>query len=139
MGAMWNSDISRSLTKIAPGPGRIFKKKPDSGWKTLLPKENTVLGRPWYSSSRPSTTASKVRANAALTKLAQIETKIRNRKVRVDLSDAESEDWLPSRAEETPPGGRLTLLHRTQDNRPRNRPLKFLSLRHDAEWEGLGF
>lgn len=104
MGAMWNSDISRSLTKIAPGPGRFLKRNQTLGGKHFLPKENAVLGsKPWHSSSRPSTTASKVRANAALTKLAQIETKIRNRKVRVDLSDAESEDWLPSRAEETPP------------------------------------
>lgn len=104
MGAMWNSDISRSLTKIAPGPSRFLKRNQTLGGKHFLPKENAVLGsKPWHSSSRPSTTASKVRANAALTKLAQIETKIRNQKVRVDLSDAESEDWLPSRAEETPP------------------------------------
>ncbi|KAB1259125.1 uncharacterized protein Cadr_000025570, partial [Camelus dromedarius] len=39
----------------------------------------------------PPTTASKARANAALTKLAQIETKIRNRKVRMELSDVESD------------------------------------------------
>ncbi|XP_055397974.1 uncharacterized protein C19orf44 homolog [Bubalus kerabau] len=104
LGDMWNSDISRRLTKIAPGPSRFLKRNQTLGGKHFLPKENAVLGsEPWHSLSRPSTTASKVRANAALTKLAQIETKIRNRKVRVDSSDAESEDWLPSRAEETPP------------------------------------
>ncbi|ELR52272.1 hypothetical protein M91_13779 [Bos mutus] len=104
LGDMWNSDISRHLTKIAPGPSRFLKRNQTLGGKHFLPKENAVLGSEhWHSSSRPSTTASKVRANAALTKLAQIETKIRNRKVRVDPSDAESEDWLPSRAEETPP------------------------------------
>ena len=104
LGDMWNSDISRHLTKIAPGPSRFLKRNQTLGGKHFLPKENAVLGSEhWHSSSRPSTTASKVRANAALMKLAQIETKIRNRKVRVDPSDAESEDWLPSRAEETPP------------------------------------
>ncbi|XP_027403913.1 uncharacterized protein C19orf44 homolog isoform X1 [Bos indicus x Bos taurus] len=104
LGDMWNSDINRHLTKIAPGPSRFLKRNQTLGGKHFLPKENAVLGSEhWHSSSRPSTTASKVRANAALMKLAQIETKIRNRKVRVDPSDAESEDWLPSRAEETPP------------------------------------
>ncbi|XP_055285840.1 uncharacterized protein C19orf44 homolog isoform X2 [Moschus berezovskii] len=103
MGDMRNSGISRSLSKVAPGPSRFLKRNQTLGGKYFLPKENAVLGsEPWCSSSRPSTTASKVRANAVLRKLAQIESKIRNRKVRMDPSDAESEDWLPSRAEEAP-------------------------------------
>ncbi|XP_043323141.1 uncharacterized protein C19orf44 homolog isoform X2 [Cervus canadensis] len=101
---MRNSGISRSLTKIAPGPSRFLKRNQTLGGKHFLPKDNAVLGsEPWRSSNRPSTTASKVRANAALTKLAQIESKIRNRKVRMGPSEAEPEDWLPSRAEGTRP------------------------------------
>ncbi|XP_066888507.1 uncharacterized protein C19orf44 homolog isoform X3 [Kogia breviceps] len=104
-----NLEISRSLTKIAPGPSRFLKRNQTMDGKHLFPKENAFLGSgPWLSSGRASTTASKVRANAALTKLAQIETKIRNRQVQMDLSDVESdlktsEDWLSSRADENPP------------------------------------
>uniref|UniRef100_A0A8C3YGA9 Chromosome 19 open reading frame 44 n=1 Tax=Catagonus wagneri TaxID=51154 RepID=A0A8C3YGA9_9CETA len=104
-----NLGISRSLTKIAPGQSRFLKRNQTVGGKHLSPKENAVLGSgPRPSSGRPPTTASKVRANAALTKLAQIESKIRNRKVQMELSHAESdlkasEDTLPSRAGEFPP------------------------------------
>ncbi|EPY88442.1 hypothetical protein CB1_000172016 [Camelus ferus] len=91
------------------------------GGERLLLKENTVLGSgPWLSSGRPPTTASKARANAALTKLAQIETKIRNRKVRMELSDVESdlqtsEGSLPSRADGIPPSRTVELSPRNTD------------------------
>lgn len=104
-----NLGISRSLTKIAPSQSRFLKRNQTVGGRHLSPKENAVLGSgPWPSSGRPLTMASKVRANAALTKLAQIESKIRNRKVQMALSHVESdlktsEDMLPSGADDIPP------------------------------------
>ena len=115
---MRNSGISRSLTKIAPGPSRFLKRNQTLGGKHFLPKGSAVLGsEPWRSLSRPSTTASKVRANAALTKLAQIETRLRNRKVRMDPSDTEHEALLAGRAEGTPPR-RTTDLSSQNSGRP---------------------
>nr|XP_045364115.1 uncharacterized protein C19orf44 homolog isoform X2 [Camelus bactrianus] len=116
-----NLRISRSLTKMAPGQSRFLKRNQTMGGERLLLKENTVLGSgPWLSSGRPPTTASKARANAALTKLAQIETKIRNRKVRMELSDVESdlqtsEGSLPSRADGIPPSRTVELSPRNTD------------------------
>lgn len=72
-----NLKISRGLTKIAPGPSRFLKRNQTMGEKHLFPKENAVLGRePGPSSGRPLAAASKLRAHAALTKLAQLETRI---------------------------------------------------------------
>ncbi|XP_067589208.1 uncharacterized protein C19orf44 homolog isoform X3 [Pseudorca crassidens] len=125
-----NLEISRSLTKIAPGPSRFLKRNQTMGGKHLFPKENAFLGSgPWLSSGRASTTASKVRANAALTKLAQIETKIRNRKVQMDLSDVESdlktsEDWLPSRADENPPRRTVDLSSQNTDKTSQKQALE---------------
>ncbi|TKC50116.1 hypothetical protein EI555_001200, partial [Monodon monoceros] len=125
-----NLEISRSLTKIAPGPSRFLKRNQTMDGKHLFPKENAFLGSgPWLSSGRASTTASKVRANAVLTKLAQIETKIRNRKVQMDLSDVESdlktsEDWLPSRADENPPRRTVDLSSQNTDKTSQKQALE---------------
>ncbi|XP_024623051.1 uncharacterized protein C19orf44 homolog isoform X1 [Neophocaena asiaeorientalis asiaeorientalis] len=125
-----NLEISRSLTRIAPGPSRFLKRNQTMDGKHLFPKENAFLGSgPWLSSGRASTTASKVRANAALTKLAQIETKIRNRKVQMDFSDVESdlktsEDWLPSRADENPPSRTVDLSSQNTDKTSRKQALE---------------
>ncbi|XP_057565229.1 uncharacterized protein C19orf44 homolog isoform X2 [Hippopotamus amphibius kiboko] len=130
MAAIRNLEISRSLTKIAAGPSRFLKRNQTMGGKYLLPKENAVLGggsRP--SSGRPSTTASKVRANAALTKLAQIETKIRNRKMQMGFSDVESdsetsEGRLPSKADENPPRRTVDLSSQNTDKTSQKQALE---------------
>jgi len=96
-----NLKISRSLTKKAPAHSRFLKGNQTMGVEHSLLKEKAVVeGGHKLSSGRPPTIASKLRASAALTKLAQIETKIMNRKVKMDLSDMESdlktsEDSLP--------------------------------------------
>lgn len=103
-----NLKISRGLTKIAPGPSRFLKRNQTMGEKHLFPKENAVLGRePGPSSGRPLAAASKLRAHAALTKLAQLETRILNRKVQMDVSavdsDPETSEGRPTgRADEAP-------------------------------------
>ncbi|XP_022353426.1 uncharacterized protein C19orf44 homolog [Enhydra lutris kenyoni] len=87
-----NLKISRSLTKIAPAHSRFLKGNQTMGVKHSLLKEKAVVdGGHKLSSGRPLTTASKLRASAALTKLAQIETKIMNRKAQMVLSDMESD------------------------------------------------
>ncbi|KAL2763329.1 uncharacterized protein WCI35_028777 [Daubentonia madagascariensis] len=104
-----NLKIGRSLTKIAPSHSRFLKRNQSMGEKHLLLNENTILGSgPRLASGRPPTTASKVRANAALTKLAQIESRIMNRKVQMNLSDTDSDAkttdaGLSKRADEMPP------------------------------------
>ncbi|XP_032124596.1 uncharacterized protein C19orf44 homolog [Sapajus apella] len=110
-----NYQISRNLTKIAPERSRFLKRNQTLGEKHLHLKENTALGRgPGLASSRPPTTASGIRANAALMKLAQLETRIMNRKLQRNLSGTESdsvgtEASLPKRADNIPPGGRVEL------------------------------
>ncbi|XP_064237749.1 uncharacterized protein C19orf44 homolog isoform X2 [Aotus nancymaae] len=101
--------ISRNLTKIAPGRSRFLKRNQTLGEKHLNLKDNAALGRgPRLASSRPPTTASGIRANAVLMKLAQLETRIMNRKPQRNLSGTESdsvstEASLPKRADKTPP------------------------------------
>nr|XP_045718728.1 uncharacterized protein C19orf44 homolog isoform X1 [Mirounga angustirostris] len=96
-----NLKISRSLTKISPAHSRFLKGNQTMGVEHSLLKEKAVVeGGHKLSSGRPPTIASKLRASATLTKLAQIETKIMNRKAKMDLSDMESdlktsEDSLP--------------------------------------------
>ncbi|XP_012584551.1 PREDICTED: uncharacterized protein C19orf44 homolog [Condylura cristata] len=105
-----NLKISRSLAKIAPGHSRFLKRNQSMGEKHQLLKEHTVLGSgPRLSSARPPTTASKLRANSVLSRLAQIETKIMSRKLQRELSDMESDpktsDSLPKSADKIPPRG----------------------------------
>nr|XP_012325303.1 uncharacterized protein C19orf44 homolog isoform X2 [Aotus nancymaae] len=101
--------ISRNLTKIAPGHSRFLKRNQTLGEKHLHLKDNAALGRgPRLASSRPPTTASGIRANAVLMKLAQLETRIMNRKPQRNLSGTESdsvstEASLPKRADKIPP------------------------------------
>uniref|UniRef100_A0A2K6P003 DUF4614 domain-containing protein n=1 Tax=Rhinopithecus roxellana TaxID=61622 RepID=A0A2K6P003_RHIRO len=109
-----NFQISRNLTKIAPGHSRFLKRN-----QTL---ENPVLGSgPSLASSRPPTTASRIRANAALMKLAQLETWIMNRKLQRNLSDTESDSMitnasLPKRADRILSGGAIELASQNTDN-----------------------
>ncbi|XP_032170559.1 uncharacterized protein C19orf44 homolog isoform X2 [Mustela erminea] len=87
-----NLKISRSLTKTGPAHSRFLKGNQTMGVKHSLLKEKAVVdGGHKLSSGRPLTTASKLRASAVLTKLAQIETKIMNRKAQMVLSDMESD------------------------------------------------
>ncbi|CAK6445370.1 unnamed protein product [Pipistrellus nathusii] len=110
MEKMKNLKISRNLTKIAPGNSRFLKRSQSVGGKHFFPKEDAGPGSgPWLASGRPPATASKLRTSAALRKLAQIESKIMNRKVQLDLSDEESNsktsmDSLPWRADRIRPG-----------------------------------
>ncbi|XP_074240545.1 uncharacterized protein C19orf44 homolog isoform X2 [Saimiri boliviensis] len=110
-----NYQISRNLTKIAPGRSRFLKRNQTLGEKHFHLKENAALGRgPRLASSRPPTTASGMRANAALMKLAQLETRIMNRKLPRNLSGTESdsvgtEASLPKTADKIPPGGAVEL------------------------------
>ncbi|KAM9243539.1 uncharacterized protein C19orf44 homolog [Dugong dugon] len=98
----------RSLSKITASESRFLKRNQMVGERHLFPKESPVLrGGPRPSSGRIPTTASQIRASAALLKLAQIETKIRNRKAQRGLSDAESDvktsdTSLPKGTEEVP-------------------------------------
>ncbi|XP_045407378.1 uncharacterized protein C19orf44 homolog isoform X2 [Lemur catta] len=100
-----NLNIGRSLTKIAPSHSRFLKRNQYVGEKHFLLNEDTILGSgPTFA----TTVASKVRVDAALTRLAPIESKILNRKVRASLSDTDSdrktaEASLPKRADEMPP------------------------------------
>uniref|UniRef100_A0A2K6FRF8 Chromosome 19 open reading frame 44 n=1 Tax=Propithecus coquereli TaxID=379532 RepID=A0A2K6FRF8_PROCO len=110
-----NLKIGRSLTKIAPGHSRFLKRNQSVGEKDFLLNENTVLGcGPTLASGRPPTTASRVRVDAALTRLARIESKILSRKVRVSLTDTDSDPktagaGLPKRADEMSPGRTVDL------------------------------
>ncbi|XP_059552329.1 uncharacterized protein C19orf44 homolog [Myotis daubentonii] len=109
MGKIRNLKISRNLTKIVPGHSRFLKRSHTMGGQHFFPKEDAGLGGgPWLSAGRPPATASQLRTSAALRRLAQIESKIMNRKVQVDLSDLESssktsKDSLPWRADKGPP------------------------------------
>lgn len=95
-----NLEVGRSLTQAASGQSRFLKRNQTTGEKHLNLKEDAVLGRGTRQTlGRPLTTASKIRASAALMKLAQIETKIRSRQsARPGLSDAE---WDPGLCEDS--------------------------------------
>ncbi|KAL4667684.1 hypothetical protein H8959_006373 [Pygathrix nigripes] len=130
-----NFQISRNLTKIAPGHSRFLKRNQTLGEKHLLLKENPVLGSgPSLASSRPPTTASRIRANAALMKLAQLETRIMNRKMQRNLSEAESDSMitnasLPKRADRILSGGAIELASQNTDNTSQTQAHELLSLK----------
>uniref|UniRef100_A0A2K5NF18 Chromosome 19 open reading frame 44 n=1 Tax=Cercocebus atys TaxID=9531 RepID=A0A2K5NF18_CERAT len=121
-----NFQISRNLTKIAPGHSRFLKRNQTLGEKHLLLKENPVLGSgPSLASSRPPTTDSRVRANAALRKLAQLETRIMNRKLQRNLSHTESDSTttnasLPKRADRILSRGAIELASQNTDKTSQN-------------------
>ncbi|XP_031515652.1 LOW QUALITY PROTEIN: uncharacterized protein C19orf44 homolog [Papio anubis] len=121
-----NFQISRNLTKIAPGHSRFLKRNQTLGEKHLLLKENPVLGSgPSLASSRPPTTDSRIRANAALRKLAQLETRIMNRKLQRNLSDTESDSTttnasLPKRADRILARGAIELASQNTDKTSQN-------------------
>ncbi|XP_062035438.1 uncharacterized protein C19orf44 homolog [Lepus europaeus] len=108
LGEMENLKMSRSLTKVAPGPGRFLQRNATVGEKLFLSKEDADPGSgPRLSSRGPPPTASRLRANAVLTKLAQIETKIKSRKAPTSPADTDSDsrptrDQLPRPAELPP-------------------------------------
>ncbi|XP_039723663.1 uncharacterized protein C19orf44 homolog isoform X2 [Pteropus medius] len=116
-----NLKINRNLTKRAPSHSRFLKRSQTMGEKHLFPKEDAGLGvGSCLSSGRPPTTASKLRTSAVLRKLAQIESKIVNRKVQRDLSDVESDpktsdDSLPRRADKIPPRSTVQLSSQNTD------------------------
>lgn len=86
---------ARSLSQVTLGQNRILKRNQTMDEKYLMSKEDmpgTMPGRGPRLGLRPPTISSKTRANEALRKLAQIETKIRSRKqAPTALSDTESD------------------------------------------------
>ncbi|XP_054434826.1 uncharacterized protein C19orf44 homolog [Pteronotus mesoamericanus] len=110
-----NLKIGRNLTKRAPSHSRFLKRSQTMGENHLFLKEDPSLGSgPWLSLGRPLTTASRLRTSAALRRVAQIESKVKNRKVQMDLSDVESdsktsEDDLPQRGDKIPPRSTVEL------------------------------
>ncbi|XP_004404762.1 PREDICTED: uncharacterized protein C19orf44 homolog [Odobenus rosmarus divergens] len=133
--------ISRSLTKIAPARSRFLKGNQTMGVEHSLLKEKAVVeGGHKLSSGRPPTTASKLRASAALTKLAQIETKIMNRKAKMDLSDMESdlktsEDSLPERTDTVLPRSTVKLSSHSLDETSQKQAWEVSMAESDA-WNG---
>ncbi|KAG8517266.1 putative protein C19orf44 [Galemys pyrenaicus] len=132
-----NLKISRSLTKIAPGHSRFLKKNQSLGEKHQLLKEHTELGSgPRLSSARPPATASKLRANSVLARLAQIETKIMSRKLQRDLSAMESDPKtsgsLPESADITPSRSTAELSSQNADHLPRKQAHEILASESDA-------
>ncbi|XP_019674625.1 uncharacterized protein C19orf44 homolog isoform X3 [Felis catus] len=131
-----NLKIGRSLTQIAPGRSRFLKGHQTMGVKYSLPKENAVVeGGLRLSSGRPPITASKLRANAALTKLAQLETKIMNRKAQADLSDVESDLKTP---EDSLPRSADTALPRSTVGLSSHGPEKTQKQAHETPTAGSG-
>nr|XP_008247552.2 uncharacterized protein C19orf44 homolog [Oryctolagus cuniculus] len=108
LGEMENLKMSRSLTQVAPGPGRFLQRNATVGERLFLSKEDADPGsKPRLSSRVPPPTASRLRANAVLMKLAQIETKIKSRKAPASPADTDSDsrptrDGLPKPAELSP-------------------------------------
>ncbi|CAO2612416.1 Uncharacterized protein C19orf44 homolog [Lemmus lemmus] len=83
---------ARNLGQVTLGQNRILKRNQTMDEKYLMPKEEAMLGRGPRLGLRPPTISSKTRANEALRKLAQIETKIRSRKQASSaLSDTQSD------------------------------------------------
>ncbi|XP_037674067.1 uncharacterized protein C19orf44 homolog [Choloepus didactylus] len=97
-----NAGISRRLLSTTPGPSRFLKRNQTRARNRSLPGESPVLGsRPGLSSGWPPTPASKIRAEAVLTRLARIESKILGRRTHMDLSASDSGPETP---EASPPG-----------------------------------
>ncbi|XP_057608382.1 uncharacterized protein C19orf44 homolog isoform X2 [Chionomys nivalis] len=89
---------ARSLGQVTLGQNRILKRHQTVDEKYLMPKEETTPGRGPRLGSRPPAVSSKTRANEALRKLAQIETKIRRRRqAPTALSDTESDSKTSER------------------------------------------
>uniref|UniRef100_A0A8C8W2G0 RIKEN cDNA 1700030K09 gene n=1 Tax=Peromyscus maniculatus bairdii TaxID=230844 RepID=A0A8C8W2G0_PERMB len=87
----------RSLGQVTPGQNRILKRNQTMDEKYLMPKEEAMPGKGSRLGLRPPTVSSKTRANEALRKLAQIETKIQSRKqAPAALSDTESDSTKAS-------------------------------------------
>ncbi|OBS70627.1 hypothetical protein A6R68_00819 [Neotoma lepida] len=83
---------ARSLGQVTPRQNRVLKRNQTMDEKYLMPTEEAMPGRGPRLGLKPPTISSKTRANEALKKLAQIETKIRSRKqAPTALSDTESD------------------------------------------------
>ncbi|XP_072457353.1 uncharacterized protein C19orf44 homolog isoform X2 [Notamacropus eugenii] len=104
-----SSDVSIGDMRIKKTQNRVLKsegfaKTPFSQSRFLKSKQNVDENQFFFkgsavremgsrtSLSRSLTTASKIRTNAALMKLAQIESKIMSRKLQVDLSDTDTDE-----------------------------------------------
>ncbi|XP_052608435.1 uncharacterized protein C19orf44 homolog isoform X1 [Peromyscus californicus insignis] len=89
---------ARSLGQVTPGQNRILKRNQRMDEKYLMPKEEAMPGKGSRLGLRPPTVSSKTRANEALRKVAQIETKIQSRKqAPAALSDTESDSKASER------------------------------------------
>ncbi|XP_001369228.3 uncharacterized protein C19orf44 homolog isoform X2 [Monodelphis domestica] len=83
---------SEGLAKTPFSQSRFLKRKQNADENQFFLKDSTSREMESRTTlSKSLTTASKIRANAALMKLAQIETKIMSRKLQVDLSDTETD------------------------------------------------
>nr|XP_027787993.1 uncharacterized protein C19orf44 homolog [Marmota flaviventris] len=129
-----NLKVSRSFTQAASGQSRFLKRNQTIGEKHLNLQDNAVLGSgAWLTLGRPLATASKIRASAALMKLAQLETKIRSRQsAPTSWSDTESdsrllEDGLAGSVDRFAPGATSgpasPHTHRTFQKQAREAPL----------------
>ncbi|XP_048651027.1 uncharacterized protein C19orf44 homolog [Marmota marmota marmota] len=129
-----NLKVSRSFTQAASGQSRFLKRNQTIGEKHLNLQDNAVLGSgARLTLGRPLATASKIRASAALMKLAQLETKIRSRQsVPTSWSDTESdsrllEDGLAGSVDRSTPGATSgpasPHTHRTFQKQAREAPL----------------
>uniref|UniRef100_A0A2K6RWG3 DUF4614 domain-containing protein n=1 Tax=Rhinopithecus roxellana TaxID=61622 RepID=A0A2K6RWG3_RHIRO len=118
-----NFQISRNLTKTAPGHSRFLKRNQTlenpvlPGYSHVPPCPANFAGLELLTSDDPLL----IRANAALMKLAQLETRIMNRKLQRNLSDTESDSVttnasLPKRADRILSGGAIELASQNTDN-----------------------
>ncbi|VTJ73092.1 Hypothetical predicted protein [Marmota monax] len=129
-----NLKVSRSFTQAASGQSRFLKRNQTIGEKHLNLQDNAVLDSgARLTLGRPLATASKIRASAALMKLAQLETKIRSRQsAPTSWSDMESdsrllEDGLAGSVDRFAPGATSgpasPHTHRTFQKQAREAPL----------------
>nr|XP_040146242.1 uncharacterized protein C19orf44 homolog isoform X1 [Ictidomys tridecemlineatus]XP_040146247.1 uncharacterized protein C19orf44 homolog isoform X1 [Ictidomys tridecemlineatus] len=129
-----NLKVSRSFTQAASGQSRFLKRNQTIGEKHFNLQDSAVLGSgARLTLGRPLATASKMRASAALMKLAQLETKIRGRQSAPrSWSDTESdsrllEDGLAESLDRSAPGATSgpasPHTHRTFQKQAREAPL----------------
>ncbi|KAM4858852.1 uncharacterized protein C19orf44 homolog [Urocitellus parryii] len=129
-----NLKVSRSFTQAASGQSRFLKRNQTIGEKHFNLQDSAALGSgAQLTLGRPLATASKIRASAALMRLAQLETKIRSRQSAPrSWSDTESdsrllEDGLAESVDRSAPGATSgpasPHTHRTFQKQAREAPL----------------
>ncbi|XP_074060492.1 uncharacterized protein C19orf44 homolog isoform X2 [Macrotis lagotis] len=91
---------NEGLPKTPFNQSRFLKRKQNADENQFFFKGSNVREMGSRTSlNRSLTTASKIRTNAALMKLAQIETKIMSRKLQVELSDTDTDEKIAERAD----------------------------------------